>query len=81
MSGKTTYTLGCFGFRQFVQIKPEELIFGVPLETLEKVVENLELILELRGDLRELIAEPVGQAHICTAEEIAAQRSPGAVLD
>lgn len=80
MTGKTTYTLGCFGFRQFVQIKPEEVIFGIPLENLDKVVENLELILELRADLRELIAEPVGQAHICTEEEIAAQRSPGAVL-
>ena len=40
MTGKVCYTLGCFGFRQFVQIKPEEVIFGIPFEKLENVVEK-----------------------------------------
>lgn len=80
MTGKVCYTLGCFGFRQFVQIKPEEVIFGIPFEKLENVVENLELLLTRRPDLKELLAEPVGEAHVCSDDEIAAQRSPGAVL-
>jgi uncharacterized protein (DUF169 family) len=81
MTGEVSYTLGCFGFRQFVQIKPEEVIFGIPFEKMENVVENLELLLELRPDLTELLAEPVGQPHICTEDEIAWQRSPGAILE
>jgi len=80
MTGKVCYTLGCFGFRQFVQIKPEEVIFGIPFEKLENVVENLELLIERRPDLKELLAEPVGEAHMCTDEEIAVQRSSGKVL-
>ena len=81
MTGKVSYTLGCFGFRQFVQIKPEEVIFGIPFEKLDNVVENLELLLELRPDLVELLSEPVGKPHVATEREIAVQRSPGAVLD
>ena len=80
MTGKVCYTLGCFGFRQFVQIKPEEVIFGIPFEKLENVVENLELLLTRRPDLKTLLAEPVGQAHVCSDDEISAQRSPGAIL-
>lgn len=80
MTGQVHYTLGCFGFRQFVQIKPEEVVFGIPFERFENVVENLELLLERRGDLVTLLAEPVGTAHVCTPEEVAVQRSPGAVL-
>ena len=80
MTGKVHYTLGCFGFRQFVQIKPEEVIFGIPFERFENVVENLELLLKRRGDLFELLAEPVGTPHVCTEQEVAVQRSPGAVL-
>ena len=80
LTGQVHYTLGCFGFRQFVQIKPEELIFGIPFEKMENVVENLELLLRRRGDLVELLAEPVGVAHVATEREIAVQRSPGAVL-
>jgi uncharacterized protein (DUF169 family) len=81
LTGKVCYTLGCFGFRQFVKIKPEEVIFGIPFEKLENVVENLELLLERRPDLKSLLSEPVGQAHECTDEEIAAQRSPGKILN
>ena len=80
MTGKVCYTLGCFGFRQFVKIKPEEVVFGIPLEKLENVVENLELLLKRRPDLKSLLAEPVGEAHECTEDEIAVQRSPGAIL-
>lgn len=80
LTGKVHYTLGCFGFRQFVRIKPEELIFGIPFERMENVVENLELLLKRRPDLAALLAEPLGQAHICSPEEVAAQRSPGAIL-
>ena len=80
LTGKVCYTLGCFGFRQFVQIKPEEVIFGIPFEKLENVVENLELPLKRRPDLKSLLSEPVGQAHECTEEEIAVQRSPGRIL-
>jgi uncharacterized protein (DUF169 family) len=81
MTGKVSYTLGCFGFRQFVKIKPEEVIFGIPFEKLENVVDNLEILLDNRPDLVELLSEPVGQAHTATEREIAVQRSPGAVMD
>lgn len=81
MTGEVTYTLGCFGFRQFVKIKPEEVIFGIPFEKFENVVENLEVLLDRRPDLVELLAEPVGHAHTATEREIAVQRSPGAILD
>jgi len=81
MTGEVTYTLGCFGFRQFVQIKPEEVVFGIPFEKFEKVVDDLELLLERRPDLTAMLTEPVGQPHIATEEEIAVQRAPGAVLD
>jgi hypothetical protein len=81
MTGEVTYTLGCFGFRQFVKIKPEEVIFGIPFEKLENVVENLEVLLDNRPDLVELLSEPVGTPHTATEQEIAWQRSPGAVLD
>lgn len=80
MTGQVTYTLGCFGFRQFVQIKPEEVIFGIPFEKLANVVQNLELLLNRRPDLKEMLTEPVGQAHVCTEKEVAVQRAPGAVL-
>ena len=50
-------------------------------EKLENVVENLELLLKRRPDLDTLLAEPVGQAHICTDEEVAVQRSPGVILE
>lgn len=80
MTGKVCYTLGCFGFRQFVQIKPEEIVFGIPFERLENVIENLELLLHRRPDLVKLLAEPVGHAHICSDEEIAVQRAPGGVV-
>ena len=80
MTGQVHYTLGCFGFRQFVKIKPEEVIFGIPFERMANVVENLELLLKRRGDLVELLAEPVGMPHTATEREIAVQRSPGAIL-
>ena len=63
-----------------MKIKPEEVVFGIPFEKLENVVENLELLLERRPDLKNLLSEPVGQAHVCSDDEIAAQRSPGAIL-
>ena len=81
MTGEVTYPLGCFGFRQFVKIKPEEVVFGIPFEKLENVVDNLEILLDNRPDLVELLSEPVGQPHTATEREIAVQRSPGAVLD
>ncbi len=80
LSNKVTYTLGCFGFRQFVRIKPEELIFGIPLEKLEGVVENMELLLKRRPDLKSMLAEPVGEEHVATEEELAVQRSPGSLV-
>ncbi len=79
MTGEVAFTLGCFGFRQFVQIKPEEVVFGIPFEKLENVIENLELLLSRRPDLVELLAEPVGQAHVASDDEVAVQRSPGAI--
>jgi uncharacterized protein (DUF169 family) len=79
LTGEVTYTLGCFGFRQFVQIKPEEVVFGIPLEKLPGVVENLELLLRRRPDLVTLLAEPVGQPHVCSDDEIRVQRAPGGV--
>ena len=80
MTGEVTYTLGCFGFRQFVQIKPEEVVFGIPLEKLPGVVDNLELLLKRRPDLVTLLAEPVGQPHIYTDEEIRVQKAPGGLV-
>ena len=80
MTGEVTYTLGCFGFRQFVQIKPEEVVFGIPLEKLSNVVDNLELLLKRRPDLVKLLAEPLGQAHLCTDEEIRVQKAPGGIV-
>jgi hypothetical protein len=56
------------------------VIFGIPFERMANVVENLELLLKRRADLVELLAEPVGKAHIATEREIAVQRSPGAIL-
>ncbi len=79
MTGETCFTLGCFGFRQFVQAKPEELFFGIPFEKLENVVENLELLLSRRPYLVKLLAEPVGTPHVASEKEIAVQRSPGAI--
>jgi uncharacterized protein (DUF169 family) len=80
LTGEVSYTLGCFGFRQFVQIKSEEVVFGIPLEKLPGVVENLELLLRRRPDLRQLLAEPVGQAHVCSDDEIRVQKAPGGVV-
>jgi uncharacterized protein (DUF169 family) len=80
VSGQVTYTLGCFGFRQFVQIKPEEVVFGIPYEKLANVVDNLELLLKRRPDLVTLLAEPVGQAHVCTDEEVQVQKAPGGIV-
>ena len=57
-----------------------EVVFGIPFEKLEGVVENLELLLERRPDLKHLLSEPVGHPHVCTEEELAVQRSPGAIL-
>jgi uncharacterized protein (DUF169 family) len=79
LTGEVTYTLGCFGFRQFVQIKPEEVVFGIPLEKLPGVVENLELLLRRRPDLVTLLAEPIGHPHVCSDDEIRVQRAPGGV--
>jgi uncharacterized protein (DUF169 family) len=80
MTGEVSYTLGCFGFRQFVQIKPEEVVFGIPLEKLPGVIDNLELLLRRRPDLVRLLAEPVGHAHVSTEDEIRVQRAPGGIV-
>lgn len=74
LSGKAIHTLGCFGARTFVKVKPEEVFLGVPLELCPQLVENLETLLERRPDLASMLLEPVGSYHKTTEDEREAQR-------
>ena len=56
-------------------MKPEELPVGFPVEHLEPIVNNLETQLEDRPDLKALLAEPIGEYHKTTEEEIKVQIS------
>ena len=46
------YSLGCFGARQFMKITGNEMWFGVPIEQLALLADDVELLLERRPDSR-----------------------------
>lgn len=74
--GKMVYTLGCFGIRQYMRVKTEELLFGFPVEKLPEIVDNLESFLKLRWDMDAILDEPVGTYHVATEQERGWQRPP-----
>ncbi len=74
LTGKACSSLGCFGARTFVKVKPEEVFLGVPLELFPQLVENLDSLLEGRPDLDSMLQEPVGTFHSASEDEREAQR-------
>jgi uncharacterized protein (DUF169 family) len=81
VEGKLYYTLGCFGARQFMKVKTEELFVGIPIEILPSLVENLELLLTRRPDLKEIVKEGIGIYHMTTTEEVEVQKAKGTFED
>ena len=78
LEGKLYTTLGCFGARQFMKVKTEELFVSIPMETLPALVENLELLLTRRPDLKEMLKEGIGVYHVVTEKELQVQKAKGA---
>ena len=52
------YSLGCFGARQFMKITGNEMWFGVPIEQLALLADDVGLLLERRPDLKAQMDEP-----------------------
>jgi uncharacterized protein (DUF169 family) len=71
--GEMFTTPGCYGGRLFTKVKTEEEFVGFPIEMLGNIVDAIERQLSDRPDLKNLLDEGVGTAHIATPSEIAAQ--------
>ena len=76
LTGEMTHTVGCFGIRQYMRVKTEEMLFGFPVEMLPVIVENLEQFLAERWDMDAILDEPVGTFHTATDQERAWQKPP-----
>ena len=74
------YSLGCFGARQFMKVKGEELFFGIPIEQLRQLVDDAELLLKRRPDLEAQLDEPVNAVHEATEFELRVQKAKGKML-
>lgn len=66
------YSLGCFGARQFMKITGNEMWFGVPIEQLALLADDVEL-LERRPTSRQM-DEPFDQVHV-TQHELDVQKA------
>ena len=77
---KAAYTLGCFGARQFMKITGYEMWFGVPIEQLALLADDIDLLLERRPDLKAQMDEPFDQVHVVTPYELAVQKSKGKLI-
>ena len=69
------YSLGCFGARQFMKITGNEMWFGVPIEQLALLADDVELLLERRPDLKAQMDEPFDQVHVVTQHELDVQKA------
>jgi uncharacterized protein (DUF169 family) len=78
LTGEPRYTLGCFGGRIFVKIKPEEIYLGIPMETLPQTVASLEELLSGRPDLDAILDEPAGVPHQASNLDLFVQKPPEA---
>ena len=72
------YSLGCFGARQFMKITGNEMWFGVPIEQLALLADDVELLLERRPDLKAQMDEPFDQVHVVNGQAGLGQRGLGA---
>jgi uncharacterized protein (DUF169 family) len=75
LEGKFYTTLGCYGARQFMKVKSEEMFVSFPIETLKNLVENLEQQLKRRPDLNEILKEGIGVFHKATEMELQVQKA------
>jgi uncharacterized protein (DUF169 family) len=60
LTGQPTYTLGCFGFREFVGIRTDEVLFGLPMAKLGETLANLERLFSRRPDYAAMLEAPPG---------------------
>lgn len=57
LTGRPTYTLGCYGFRHYVRIGADEVVFGLPLERLDETVAGLERFMARRPDYAAMLTD------------------------
>ena len=74
------YSLGCFGARQFMKITGNEMWFGVPIEQLALLADDVELLLERHPDLKAQMDEPFDQVHVVTQHELDVQKAKGKLI-
>ena len=74
------YSLGCFGARQFMKITGNEMWFGVPIEQLALLADDVELLLERRPDLKAQMDEPFDQVRVVTQHELDVQKAKGKLI-
>lgn len=77
---KAMHSLGCFGARQFMKVTGNELFFGVPIEQLSLLADDIDLILERRPDLKAQMEEPFDRVHEVTEEELRVQKAKGKLI-
>ena len=70
----------CFGARQFMKITGNEMWFGVPIEQLALLADDVELLLERRPDLKAQMDEPFDQVHVVTQHELDVQKAKGKLI-
>lgn len=57
LTGQAVYTLGCYGFRHYVRIGGDEVVFGLPLEKLDEAVAGLERFFARRPDIAGMLMD------------------------
>ena len=77
---KPYYSLGCFGARQFMKVTAYEMWFGVPMEQMAQLAEDLDLLLERRPDIKAQMEEPFDQVHVVTQHELDVQKARGRLI-
>ncbi len=55
LNGKPYASQSCFGFHLFTQVKPEQMVMGIPLEMLPEIADNIDEFQLQRPDLAEML--------------------------
>lgn len=74
------YSLGCFGARQFMKITGNEMWFGVPIEQLALLADDVELLLDAARTSRRRWMSRSIRSHVVTQHELDVQKAKGKLI-
>ena len=67
-------------YQNFMKITGNEMWFGVPIEQLALLADDVELLLERRPDLKAQMDEPFDHVHVVTQHELDVQKAKGKLI-